>query len=332
MWLTSAIVEKLSRVASYVREVKDNWTRFVADVHKDGDSVIITLVNMAFDNSTFNPYYIVAFPHLVLTALTPIICASYASLQRPSSAGPPIHREEEDKAEEKDQNEHKTAATTMTPKTALFWIATATFSLSAQYFILLWFPELLGRFLALITFLGVIGQVGKSATDLFDIVLSLVFPSKWHSKGITYYVEPSICRQFASDDTRNDPPTIAVRKKNPFPGPLSEWNLLGKQTFQLWNLRALFNLRWPLKGRLMEEFDKRYMRLNDFAGYCIGLVLSSLWVYGWRPWQLRNILCVCLCYWSISISPKTSSVDKFSTGLILFLGIVIFDVVMVYYT
>lgn len=329
---TPGTLNALRRIAFFTREAftarsferyHDRWEKFLARVHEEGGSLTIALASLVLYPFSQNADYILTYAHEALAVLPPIICAAYGALKRPSSAGPPIRREGKDH----DESEVSFATKPMTPSSSLKLIVWFIAQIFAASFMIKWFPTgfaiLMGWFSNIVQF----GTVSHAASDMLDVLLSCVFPSKWYSKQAIYYVDPSVSQQLVSEGVRH---RIAVDRTNPFPGPLSGWSFLRPYSSQIWNLRALLHKRWVLKGSILKSLSyKGYMRINNYIGLCIALLVMTSWKYGGKPWQLNNIIGLSQSYVAIT---EMGTPGRLSTGLLLFVGALLYDAVMVYYT
>lgn len=324
-------------VSTFVFINTEKYNNFVSSM-EEGDSFALQLIGLIGYKLYEARPFILMYLHLILAALFPIIIGSYASLSRPISAAKPAkkasdHGEDEDGT---DDELPEKAMDTLDKTDALMFPVIAGILLTGLYFLIKWLedPAILNRLMGWYFSLMGIGAVGKLATDALNVVINLVFPSKWFSfiDDKTYHIDPLLSQQFIDSQDKNEQTVLhrklANNKTTPLPGLISNSKLLTKYSRQLWEIRALLTERWLFKGYTRGLFSfKTNVRLTDAMGLGLGVLAISVWnLSGW--WFTTNLMGWGICYAGFQyMSPTT-----FSTGSLLLIGLFFYDITMVFYT
>ncbi len=173
--------------------------------------------------------------------------------------------------------------------------------------------------------------VGKLAADFLNMATTFIFPSVWSSSKETYHVVPLLSQQVSGPvgnsrllKTRKN----VEGKTNPFPGVLSSIKFSDSITKSLWQLRALLNNHWILRGYVHGLFSfKSNLKLNDVIGFVFGFFAIILYnIKG--SWWLTNLIGFGFCYGTLQLTSPTT----FWTGSLVLAGLFVYDITMVFYT
>jgi minor histocompatibility antigen H13 len=263
------------------------------------------------------PAYLLA----VTAALFPIFTGAWASLRRPSSAAKIPESEDSDD----DDNELETVG--FVPWDIVRIPLGAGTALTALYYAIKYLddPQLLSKVISWLFSLSGITATTFLISDSLRIVHRLVFPTYYAYKGGIWFVDAAKrqARLTGSDESK------ASLKTSPLPGILSDIPLPMSLSNGLWSLRQLSVQKFVLKFSIHKVVaDKTVVDVIDLLGVSTATAIILFWLLNSRPWYLTNVIGIAVSYFAVQqISPSS-----FWLASLVMAGLLVYDVVMVYYT
>jgi minor histocompatibility antigen H13 len=300
--------------------VTDIIGRFLFTIY-DFDYHSVDYVNLASNLYPVVLEYCVA----VLAALLPIYTGSWASLKRPSSARK-LPEQEEDEYEPEDEFEALGFVPLDIIRVPLF----AGAALTGMYYLIKYLddPDLISKVLSAYFAFAGLYSVTFFVSDTLRAAHKLTFPS-YYARGLgnVWFVDGET--RTATQVLREDSAPEGTPKDTPLPGLLSTVKLPAWGKRFLWNVRKLPLQKFLFKFSVHRVVaDKTVLDAIDLIGIisALGVIAAYLWFS--RPWYLTNLLGISFSYFAVQQMSPTS----FKLASAVMTGLLIYDVVMVFYT
>ncbi|KAH0543192.1 hypothetical protein FGG08_002453 [Glutinoglossum americanum] len=284
--------------------------------------------------------------HIIAAALFPIYTGAHASLSRPASAADPKKRKkgtgdgssmgEEDDTDEDENLNANSRMEGLSPMDAIMFPLLAGITLAGLYFLIKWMedPELLNKLLT--WYFSVLGifSVGRLLGDIFGVLISFVFPSRWSDGQAVWRFKNAKKRaesRFPSLGGGQSPNENKFYRTHasPFPGLFSSISLPLKVNDAFWTVRIFLTEKWSLlahsRGKLVMKLK---FGMNDVAGLVIGFLTVGAYSLISKSWWLTNLMGFGFSYGALQlISPTT-----FWTGSLVLMALFLYDVYFVFFT
>jgi minor histocompatibility antigen H13 len=269
----------------------------------------------------FMPMYM----HLIASALLPIVCGSFASLSRPSSAAKPTKKSSTKTAldDEDDEDEEIQKMEGLTPSDAIVFPLTAGAVLAGLYYLIQRYGAvvinlILGWYFALV---GVY-SVSLFINDALAIAWDFILPDFYSDQGKLWRVRTTERRVEKLDDPK-------VIRLSPLPGMLGRL-LLPKilQDF-LWRQREALKTKYLVKcnAKKIIDFEATLTRHNVFSAI-LGAVVVVAANTVIQAWYLTNLQGFAVSYGALQLMSPTS----FSTGSLILSALFFYDIWAVFAT
>jgi minor histocompatibility antigen H13 len=269
--------------------------------------------------------------HLLLSAIFPIITASFASLSKPSSAAPRKRRIKFDIDDlEDDESDAVQKIENLSPSDALIFPVLAGATLLGLYFLIKWLgnAELLNLILGWYFGIMGIGFVYKFLRDGLMVFRSFYFPSSYSYAGHVYRIDPKEERFVALNpsDGAND-------RKSPLPWIFNDI-LPSFMAPYHWEFRRFFFARRKvafsppaLASKSRKPIILTVSNVDIVAGV-ISLLTVGYHTIVAKPWPLTNLLGFSFCYVALQLtSPSTAW-----TGTLILSALFFYDIYFVFFT
>ncbi|KAI0534042.1 signal peptide peptidase-domain-containing protein [Xylaria digitata] len=265
---------------------------------------------------------------VVLTALACIYIGSHGALRRPPSAKLPETGNNGRKNQRQERDDERVHG--MLPSDAIIFPIIAAITLIGLYYVIQWLedPDILNKILRVYFSIMSLASLGKLFADGLQVLTGFVFPAVWIGKGKKlYHIDSEKKRQwYAADGTGGR--IWDYKKNSPLPGPLSGLKLSNTTAEKLWKIRHLFSEEWTVRlvihGIVNEKVNVKF---NDIFGFVLALGVNVVY-HITNSTLLSNIMGYAFSYTGIIfLSPTT-----FATGSAILIGLLFYDIVMVFYT
>jgi minor histocompatibility antigen H13 len=278
--------------------------------------------DVGIDALPFLPMYL----HLIASALLPIICGSFASLSRPSSAAKPTKKSTTRDNEDQEEDEHDEEIQKMeglTPSDAIVFPLTAGAVLAGLYFLIQRYGAvvinlILGWYFALV---GVY-SVSLFINDALAIAWDLVLPDFYTDQGSLWRVRTVERKVEKSDDTNES-------RLSPLPGMLGRLPTPKILRNFLWRQRDALKTKYLVKCNAKKtiDFKATVTRHNIFCAI-LGAVVVVAANTVVKAWYLTNLQGFAVSYGALQLMSPTS----FSTGSLILSALFFYDIYAVFFT
>lgn len=270
--------------------------------------------------------------HLLLSAIFPIITASFASLSRPSSAAP-RKKKSTSESEELDDSESDAVqkVESLSPSDALIFPVLAGCTLTGLYFLIKWLGDAALLNLILGWYFGLmgIGFLYKFFRDGLTVLRGVLFPSTYAFNGHIYRIDAK--KQCFTSLT---PLSKVYAKHSPLPGFFSALPLPTIIDSVLWKTRQLLHAKYNLAMRLPSFLTKTRKPLKltistiDVLAATASVAITAYHTLISKPWPLTNILGFSFCYLALQLTSPTTA----WTGTLILSALFFYDIYFVFFT
>jgi minor histocompatibility antigen H13 len=290
-------------------------------IEVDWSEVLERARDIGKDVLPFLPMYL----HLIISALLPIVCGSFASLSRPSSAAkPPKKSSTKDSNDPEDEEDEEIQQMEgLTPSDAIVFPLTAGAVLAGLYFLIqrcgaVVINLVLGWYFALVGVYSVSLFINDSLTIAWDFVL----PDFYADQGELWRVRTVERKVEKLDDPKETRPS-------PLPGVLSRLPLPKAAQNFLWRQREALKTKYLVKCNAKKtiDFKTTLTRHNVFCA-ALGAIVVVAANTVVKAWYLTNLQGFAVSYGALQLMSPTS----FSTGSLILSALFFYDIYAVFFT
>lgn len=276
------------------------------------------------------------YTHLLISTLFALYIGSHASLSRPSSARKPSKEEraasesdDEDDSEDDESTSVMQKMEGLEPSDAIMFPIMSGLTLGGLYLLIKNFD---------ITYINKIlnwyfTQAGtvfacSFVSDGLSLVRSLVFPSRYSSRGALWRVNQER-RVFDTVATSGSTPHSLQARKSPLPGFLGRVCLPKPVLSCLWRLRGISYQKATLRLHVRSIMDLKFsITILDVIALLFAVAVEACAILWAKPWWLTNFFGFCFTYGALQIMSPTT----FWTGSLILGSLFFYDIYFVFYT